>query len=618
MIADHPDGTRVSRRGSRLWQAAVDLSLRTKLLLFALALVTLPGIVFALVAFAGARAALEHEVGIQLHETAELGADAVAAGLERARSDARSWASQDVMRELLVGDVDKRVSKFLRAVADSKAAYLEALCVDGHGVVVAASSGDWIGRRPRAWEAMVALREGGESLLGPTAAPQVGREVIEIGVPIENPDPPGNPIGDLILVYDWGAVEALLDGIRVKLAQLGKRVAALVVDAGGAVIGGVAFDGAAAQRAGLAFEPSPGVAPAGYGRRQMRMSDGGAVDILFGAAPIAHPAQGWSVLLVERTSEALAAVRRVRNRWIAIIAGILAVSLAVATLLARHVMRPLSEVTQATSRIAAHPDLALPLLPVRSRDEIGQLAESFNTMTSELKRSQEEALSAAKFAFAGELAAMVAHEVRTPLSVMRSSAQMLADPAAARAAENAELAETIVAEVDRVERVVTGLIQLARPLEQRLEPTPLRDVLARAADFAGAQARRQGIRIACDYAADEPPALCDAEEIYQVVLNLVVNALQALPSGGAISLRTLPAEFGMVGFAVGDDGPGLPGEIRGRIFQPFVTGRAGGTGLGLAFVERVIKAHRGSVSVRSGPGEGTEFTVRVPVAEVAA
>ena len=118
-----------------------------------------------------------------------------------------------------------------------------------------------------------------------------------------------------------------------------------------------------------------------------------------------------------------------------------------ATLLARQVMRPLNEVTRATSNLAAHPDRELPLLPVRSRNEVGQLTESFNKMTTELKRSHEEALSAAKFAFAGQLAAMVAHEVRTPLSVMRSSAQMLATPASSRTADNAELVETIVDEI---------------------------------------------------------------------------------------------------------------------------------------------------------------------------
>lgn len=210
---------------------------------------------------------------------------------------------------------------------------------------------------------------------------------------------------------------------------------------------------------------------------------------------------------------------------------------------------------------------------------------------------------------------MVAHEVRTPLTVLRSSAQMLADPTPSRGADRTELVETIVAEVDRVERVVTGLIELARPLEQRLEPTPLREVLSRAAEFAASHARRQQIRITCQFAADQPPALCDPEQMYQVVLNLLVNGLQALAPGGSVWLRTLAESSGTVGFAVEDDGPGLPSALRDRIFRPFVTGREDGTGLGLAFVERVVRAHRGAISVRSEPGRGAIFEVRLPAAE---
>jgi two-component system sensor histidine kinase HydH len=586
------------------------------LLLFALGLVTVPGVVFALFAFSGARAALEREVGIQLQQTAERGADAVAAAFERAQSDARSWARQDVMRDLLVGDLDKRVSKFLSTVRGNKSTYLDVLCVDRQGDVVAASSGSWIGRSVRGWDVLRAVRQDAAAVEGPTAAPDFGRQVLEIGVPIENPDPPGGSIGNLILIYDWGTVQTLLDGIRVKLSHLEKHLAAIVVDREGRVIGGVSFDGQAAQHAALAAVNWGGLPSRGYGKRRVSGSQDVPVDVLVGAATVSNPPRGWSVLFIERTTEALAPVRTVRTRWSVIIACILLVGLAVATLLARQVMRPLNDVTRATSIIAAHPDLQLPLLPVGSRNEVGQLTESFNKMMIEVKRSHEEALSAAKFAFAGELAAMVAHEVRTPLSVMRSSAQMLADPVSAPAADNAELVETIVAEVDRVERVVGGLIQLARPLEQRLEPTPLRDVLSRAADFARAQARRQHIRIACEFADAERPALCDREQIYQVALNLLVNALQALPPGGCIWLRTLAPNAGTVGFEVGDDGPGLPPQIRERIFQPFVTGRQGGTGLGLAFVERIVKAHHGSVAVRSAPGNGTVFAVRLPAAEV--
>jgi len=599
-------------RGNRVSQAWVDLSLRTKLLLFALGLITLPGVGFALYAFSGARAALEREVGIQLHETAERGADALAVALARAESDARTWANQDVMRDLLVGDVDKRVSKFLRAVVGEKAVYSEAFCIDSRGSIIAASSGEWMGRTARE---IGATDPGSDAALsGPLASGDAGREAVLIQVPIGNPDPPGDRIGSLILVYDWAGAQSLLDQIRLKLAGLGESVAALVVDRAGKVIGGVSFDGQPAHRSALAEENWISSTSIRYGKYWLGASAAAPIEMLSGSAPIAR-APGWSVVFVERAADALRAVSNIRRRWTTAIAVILLLGLLVAGLLARQVMRPLDEVTRATANLAANPQLELPLLPVRSRNEVGELTQSFNRMTVELKRSREEALSAAKFAFAGELAAMVAHEVRTPLSVMRSSAQMLADAASAQSESQTELAETIVAEVDRVERVVDGLIQLARPLDQRLEPTPLREILARAADFVAAQAQRQQIRIVRDFADGGPPAACDAEQIYQVVLNLVVNGLQALSHEGTIWLRTLPPAAGMAGFAVADDGPGLPAAIRDRIFLPFVTGREEGTGLGLAFVERIVKAHRGRITVCSESGKGTIFEVRLPIAE---
>jgi signal transduction histidine kinase len=602
------------RRDRRRWPLWTDLSLRTTLLLFALALVTVPGVVFAFMAFSSARAALEREIGIQLHQTAERGADAVLEALDRARSDARSWAGQDLMRDLLVRDLDKRVSRFLQTVRDGERPYLEILCADGHGEVVAASSGEWIGRRVAHWRAMRTVDPGGEVLSGPELVPEVGRRVLQLGVPIADPDAPGSRIGQLILVYDWAGIETMLDDVRGKLVPLGKRVAALIVDGDGTVIGGVPFDGSVLDRSAVTSQRWATAPAAGYETRVIRDASGARTSVLLGAAAVPTPPDGWTILFIERSAEALRAVRRIRTQWVVIIVGILSTGLAVATVLARQVMRPLDEMTRATSQIAARPEQDLPLLPVRSRNEVGQLTESFNAMTVALKRSQEEALSAAKFAFAGELAAMVAHEVRTPLSVLRSSAQMLADLPARTAADRGELVETIVAEVDRVEHVVTGLIELARPVEHRPEAACLGEVLSRAADFAAAHAEQQGIRITCEIADPAPRAFCDPEQIYQVVLNLLVNALQATPRGGSVWLRTLPEQAGTVGFEVADDGPGLPQALAQRIFEPFVTGREGGTGLGLAFVDRVVKAHRGAVTVRSAAGHGAAFVVRLPTA----
>jgi signal transduction histidine kinase len=597
----------------RAWN---DLSLRAKFLLFAVALIVVPGSVFAVVAFSGTRAVIEREVGIQLHQIAEQGAAAVGVAVDRARHDARSWANQDLMRDLVVGDLDKRVSRFLAAIGASNPAYRAVLCIGPDGRVVAASSGEWLDRDVGA-AAAETLRGGHDTVSGPRRQAGTSGAVLAIAVPIPDPDRPGERIGALVLLHDWQAVGALLDAIRDRLRALGKHLEGFLVDSSGRVIAPPAGDGGA-LRAAIAERSWPHPVRAGFGNERLDVRGEGEVELLVGSAAVADRTLGWAVLFAEPARQALAEVSRVRRRWVLMMLSILLVGMGAAAWLARQVLRPLDEVARATANLVSHLDRELPLLPVRSRNEVGQLAQSFNKMTVELKRSQEETLHAAKFAFAGELAAQVAHEVRTPLSVMRSSAQMLAEPAGKGSTDNAELVATIVAEVDRIERVVTALLELARPLEKHVAPVRLTEVLERAADFVAPRAEKLGIHIDAGGVIPVAPALCDAEQIYQVVLNLLVNSLQALSGGGKIWLRTLASAGDMVGFEVGDDGPGIPEELRARLFLPFVTGREEGTGLGLAFVDRVVRAHGGKVELRTDAARGAVFRVWLPVAGRAA
>jgi two-component system sensor histidine kinase HydH len=140
-------------------------------------------------------------------------------------------------------------------------------------------------------------------------------------------------------------------------------------------------------------------------------------------------------------------------------------------------------------------------------------------------------------------------------------------------------------------------------------------VLTRALEFVEGQARGHGIILQRSLDPTLRAARCDPEQIYQVALNLIVNALQILPKGGVLTVRTVPGDNGRVGFEVSDNGPGIPPEARARIFTPFFTMRQGGTGLGLALVQRVVQAHQGTVSFKSVLGQGTTFRVELPTAE---
>jgi signal transduction histidine kinase len=177
-----------------------------------------------------------------------------------------------------------------------------------------------------------------------------------------------------------------------------------------------------------------------------------------------------------------------------------------------------------------------------------------------------------------------------------------------------ELASMIREEVDRLGGVVDDLLGLARPRALQLEPTGLCGPVFRAIDFAEPQATEAGIEIERIAHRSDPVVLCDSELIHQVVLNLVVNAIQALAAGGTggkIEVAVIDESAGGPAIEVRDDGPGVPEALRERLFLPFVTGREKGIGLGLTFVKRVVYEHGGRTLLETG-STGTCFRIELP------
>ena len=589
-------------------------SLRAKLLLFCLLLVVVPGVVFALIVLASARRALEDAVGRQLAEVAHDAAAQVTELLTRERNNVAAWARQDVMREIRIGDLDKRITRYLLSLKQSETGYLELLCADANGRVVAATDPGLLGGMQAESGWFVAASRGNDFLAGPVPSLGNGHPALEIAAPIPDPENPNAVIGALLGLYDWQRGSALAQGVRQNSAALKLTVEVLILDGRGVVIAGT-------QGGKFAVATGRDLRAAGWSaaqRRRPKVRPGYVREpqsaALVGFAHLKGPRPEWTALVMQPLREALAPVYRMQRHLLVLLAGVLLLGLGVAVLLAERMSRPLRELTRATQEIARVGETRR-LVAVRSRDEIGQLAQAFNTMVSELKRAQDDLVTAAKFAFVGELAAGVAHEVRTPLGILRSSAQILGRALPKDRPESAELVEMIVGEVDRLDRVVAGLLEVARPREPLIEPTPLAPVVTHALDFVDAQAREKGIVIRRVLSAEQCPARCDPVQIYQVVLNLMVNALQILPPGGEITVRTLPARNGRVGFEVSDNGPGITPELRERIFAPFFTLREGGTGLGLALVQRIVQTHQGTVSVESEPGRGTTFRVELPAVQ---
>jgi signal transduction histidine kinase len=251
-------------------------------------------------------------------------------------------------------------------------------------------------------------------------------------------------------------------------------------------------------------------------------------------------------------------------------------------------------------------------------------------ITIENSRLYERMKERDRLAALGEMAAGLAHEIRNPLGAIKGAAQYL-DPASLREGDG-EILQIIVEEVNRLDGVVAQFLDYSRPMSpgatDKLTPTDLNDVLARTMKLIESSLP-PNVRLETSFEPELPRILGDAEQLKQVFINLALNAVQAMPDGGRLAVRTRrprqPLELGLsdaspryaadqVEVRFADTGAGIPEEAKDRIFIPFYTTKSKGTGLGLAISQRIVKAHGGSIEVQSRLGEGSEFILRFPSA----
>jgi len=214
----------------------------------------------------------------------------------------------------------------------------------------------------------------------------------------------------------------------------------------------------------------------------------------------------------------------------------------------------------------------------------------------------------------GKMAAGVAHEVRNPLSSIKGFATLLGARFVAGSGEY-ESARLLVSEVERLDRTITELLNYARPLPLEPVALPVAGVVEDAVKLIRADADQLGVALALDLTPATPPVLADPDRLSQVLLNLLLNALQAMPDGGTLTVTVGHGrQAGMVDIAIADTGRGIPVADRERVCDPYFTTRPGGTGLGLAMVVKIVDQHHGALRIDSREGQGTTVIVSLPVA----
>ncbi len=266
---------------------------------------------------------------------------------------------------------------------------------------------------------------------------------------------------------------------------------------------------------------------------------------------------------------------------------------------------------------------------IRSGDELGRLGNSFNEMIRKLSEAQDELekfhhrqlARADRLASLGEMAAGIAHEIKNPLAGIYGAAQILVnefpegDP-------KREVVSEMMSLVKRLDNTIKDLLNFARYTEPKFSPASLNDVIDKVLFLVQQIPEGKRARIVRDFDPSMPEIGMDPEQVKQVFLNLALNALQAARGPVTLTVRTrgdVPAEGDEVRHraryvmaSVTDDGPGVPPDKIGKIFQPFFTTKENGTGLGLSMTRKILDLHEGRITVESTPGKGATFTVFLP------
>ncbi len=302
-----------------------------------------------------------------------------------------------------------------------------------------------------------------------------------------------------------------------------------------------------------------------------------------------------------------------------------------------RIIKPLQSIVLATQEIARggldH------RVEVQSRDEIGDLAASFNQMTERLKAANEKLvewgttlekkvkertreleemqahlIQSEKLAGLGKLAAGIAHEINNPLGGILIYSHLLLEDAKKDTVQYDNL-KKIVKETTRCKNIVKGLLEFARPKEPEMTPTDINDTVKRALSIFERQALFQNIEIRLDF-SELPKIVSDAAQLQQVFTNIIVNAAEAMEGNGVLTIKTyVNCEAECIRVEFTDTGHGIKEEYRSRLFEPFFTTKevGKGTGLGLAISYGIVQKHQGSIEVRSEVGKGSTFTVILPL-----
>jgi len=547
------------------------LSIRQLLLLAFLLAGLLPAMLVSFLSFYQARIALKSEISHDLQTLSNTVASNVESMLFERFHNVHSWSELAIMQDIQIGDIDKRLATFLQELVISYGGiYQKIEVVDTNNVIVASSVPKNLGLTTQPFDVWFQVNIGQKTIdVYPIETHQTAS--LAISKAILSPDA-GKVQGRLIAYFNW---QLVLDKLNQSVQD--STAAAL-------------FD---EQNHAIASTRNWAKIHAEHGMHANSTFSGST-------------SPKWRVEIEKLHSVAVAPVHRLGYVFLALLITTLVFATFLVTPIAKAVTAPLSQLTHFVRHFFLDQTSQL---PTSGPAEVQELSSAFKKMISELEASQKNLERAAKLAVVGEMAAAMSHEVRTPLGILRSSANVLQrEPQLSK--EGHEVLGFIISETERLNNLVSSLIDAARPRLPAFTEVNLSALAIKCIAMLSAQAQTKNVQLDC-HADQDYLIKADSEQMTQVLMNLLINAIQMLPNHGKVEVG-ITALQDTIQLTISDNGPGIPAGSQAQIFEPFFTQRAGGVGLGLAVVRHIVHAHQGEISYSPSQQGGAQFNITLP------
>ncbi len=546
-----------------------NLTIRQLLLLALLLAGLVPAMLISFLSFFQAKAALNKEITHDMQTLSQAVANDVAGMIQERVQNVHSWSGLSIMQEAKIGDVDKRLSIFLKELSISyDNTYGNIYVIDAHRNIIASSNSLQISQSIPTFEHWFDIDKAGKKIkIG-----EVKSNVLPISAQLVNFDGE-QEVFYLVAEFNWENILTILNA-----SAKDPTAAALLSKDQKILARSINWEG---------------------------MESRHSIKIM--SAPINSPLDlGWYIAIEKLHSVATAPTDRLGWIFLALlITSILFAALLVSPI-AKMITLPLSQLTAFARGFAQKQKMDLPKTgPV----EVQTLSAAFDSMMQDLAKYEADLTRAAKLAVAGEMAAALSHEIRTPLGILRSSAELL-QREKNLSSEATEVLGFIISETERLNKLVSTLIDAARPRQPIYAKHDLNQVINNCVALLSAQAKAKKVNL--HYSPQHAVmAELDIDQMTQVLMNLIMNAIHILPKKGNIEISL--TEFQQqITLHVADDGPGISVENQANIFEPFFTQRVGGIGLGLAIVKQIVQSHKGEIHYETSAVHGAQFTITLP------